>query len=106
MERISLSPQAMKLQNLYKQNSAKMTENVAETKSSKSFGEFLTESVQEANSSQVQADQSITDFLGGKGVGVHETMLAVEKAEISMKLLLQVRNKAVEAYREIMKMQV
>lgn len=73
---------------------------------SKSFGEMLSESIQEANQVQANADTQMAGFLSGESNGLHKTMLALEKADISMRLMVQVRNKAVEAYREIMRMQV
>ena len=69
-----------------------------------SFSDFLKESVADVNKTQVQADESITKLLNGEqGAGMHETMLAVEQADLKMRLMVQVRNKAVEAYREIMR---
>ncbi|RLC24368.1 MAG: flagellar hook-basal body complex protein FliE [Deltaproteobacteria bacterium] len=50
------------------------------------------------------ADQSIVDLLDGKA-DIPETMLALQKVDVSMRLLLTVRNKVIEAYREIMHMQ-
>ena len=70
------------------------------------FGRLLLNSLSEINKSQTSADKQVANFLSGNGGGLHETLLALEKADISMRLLVQVRNKAVEAYREIMRMQV
>ena len=49
-------------------------------------------------------DQSIGDLLQGKA-DIHETMIALQKSDISMRTFLAVRNKVIEAYREIMRMQ-
>ena len=69
-----------------------------------SFSDFLKESVADVNKTQVKADQSVASLLSGEpGSGLHETMLAVEQADLKMRLMVQVRNKAVEAYREIMR---
>ena len=104
MDKISFSPAALRR---FDTGTVSRTAEAA-TKSEKtvSFGEWLEKSVAEVNESQVKSDNSIADFLTGKGSGLHETMMAVEKADISMRLLVQVRNKAVEAYKEIMRMQV
>jgi len=72
----------------------------------KSFGEMFSDSIKEANNIQASADTSMASFLSGESNGLHKTMLALEKADISMRLMVQVRNKAVEAYREVMRMQV
>ena len=58
------------------------------------------------NQLQQNADQSIQGLATGQSKGLHEVMIAVEKASISFQLLNQVRNKAVEAYQEIMRMPV
>jgi len=51
-----------------------------------------------------EADKKIIEMLKGKA-SVHETMIALQKAEISMRVLLSIRNKLLEAYKEIMHMQ-
>lgn len=53
-----------------------------------------------------QADQSILQANTGGPAALHDVMIAMEKADISMRLMIQVRNKAVDAYKEIMRMQV
>jgi flagellar hook-basal body complex protein FliE len=53
---------------------------------------------------QHQADQSIDHVVQGK-IGVHEGMLAINNADLSLRMLVQVRNKVMEAYREVMRMQ-
>lgn len=70
------------------------------------FGKFLEEMVSKVNQQQTSADQSIQSLATGESKGLHEVMLAVEKASISFQMLTQVRNKAVEAYQEIMRMPV
>ena len=72
----------------------------------KSFGAFLEGSISEVNRLQQQADQAIQDLAHGSDVDIHTTMIALEKAEVSFKLMMQVRNKLLEAYREIIRMQV
>lgn len=70
------------------------------------FGKFLEEMVSKVNEQQVTADKSIQSLATGESKGLHEVMLAVEKASVSFQMLTQVRNKAVEAYQEIMRMPV
>ncbi len=52
-----------------------------------------------------EADQKVGEFAVGKRYDLHEIMIATEKAGISFKFLLQIRNKLLEAYQEIMRMQ-
>ena len=72
----------------------------------KSFGELLMESINKVNDLQKAADVSIEKLVTGKSKNIHETMLAVEKADIAFRTMNQLRMKVIESYREIMKMQV
>ncbi len=104
MDKVSLSPSAVR--QAMSPNRLKAVEKKDEAKEAQSFGEMLKNSVEDVNNTQATADKSIAEFLSGGNIGLHETMLNVEKADVSLRLLVQVRNKAVEAYREIMRMQV
>lgn len=70
------------------------------------FFSVLEKSMDEVNQNQLAADQSIKDLVAGKNKNIHETMLAIQKADLSLKTMMQVRNKVLEAYKEIMRMQV
>ena len=69
-------------------------------------GNFFEELVGKVSDMQAQADSKITNMVTGNSRELHEVMMAVEKANISFQFLTQVRNRAVEAYQEVMKMQV
>ncbi|MBW1715335.1 MAG: flagellar hook-basal body complex protein FliE [Deltaproteobacteria bacterium] len=73
-------------------------------KSSTGFGEVIKEALGKVNTLESEADRSIIDLLQGKA-DIHETMIALQKSDISMRLLLAIRGKVIEAYREIMHMQ-
>lgn len=72
----------------------------------KSFSEMLASNLMEVNSLQKEADVAVQKLASGQTKNLHETMLAVEKAEIAFKTMNQVRTKVIDAYREIMRMQV
>ena len=72
-------------------------------KGSEDFAKVITGAINRVNSSEREADRSIVDLLQGK-TDIHDTMIALQKADISMRLLLAIRNKVVDAYREIMRM--
>jgi len=72
----------------------------------KDFEALLTDSIKEVNNLQLEADKAIQELAAGKKENVHATMIAIEKASISFQMMMQVRNKIVEAYNEIMRMQV
>ena len=71
----------------------------------KSFADTLKDAVQNVNAAQKDADVKMQDLATGKNNNIHDVMLSAEKADISLKLMVQVRNKIIEAYQEIMKMQ-
>jgi flagellar hook-basal body complex protein FliE len=72
----------------------------------KSFADTLKEAVGSVNSMQKDSDKQIEQLATGKNHNVAEVMLTAEKADIALKLMVQVRNKIIEAYQEVMKMQV
>jgi flagellar hook-basal body complex protein FliE len=70
------------------------------------FGTHLKNALGEVNNLQQKADQAIQQLVGeGKG-DLQDTMIALEKADVSFRLMMQIRNKVLEAYQEIMRMQV
>ena len=69
-------------------------------------GKFFSELVSKVNEIQVQSDKAIQGLASGENKNLHEVMIAVEKSSISFQFMSQVRNKALEAYQEIMRMQV
>ncbi|MCF8057682.1 MAG: flagellar hook-basal body complex protein FliE [Bacteriovoracaceae bacterium] len=77
-----------------------------ESKGFSTFGDFLANSITEVNSLQNKANESIQKLVTGENKNIHETMLSVEKAEIAFKSMNQIRQKVLDAYREVMKMQV
>lgn len=70
------------------------------------FGQILRQKLQEVSDLQKQADQLTSQFLAGGNVELHQVMLAVEQAGLALQLTMQVRNKLVEAYQEIARMQI
>lgn len=69
------------------------------------FSERIKSAVLEVNTNQHIADESVEAVIQGK-LGIHEGMQALGKANVSLKVLAQVRNKVMAAYNEIMRMQV
>ncbi len=70
------------------------------------FAKLLDESINKVNQDQLEANSAVKDLVAGRNKNVHETLLALEKADLSLKLMMQVRNKALDAYKEIIRMQV
>ena len=70
-----------------------------------SFAKKIKAAVQDVNLKQHQADKAIEQVINGE-LGLHEGMIALGKADTSLRLLTQVRGKVMEAYKEIIRMQV
>ena len=73
---------------------------------SKSFADTLKDAVGSVNELSHAADVQQQKLATGETKNIPEVMIATEKAQIAFKLLMQVRNKVIDAYQEIMKMQV
>ncbi len=71
-----------------------------------SFDETLKQFVTDVNSLQNQASESIEKLATGEIEDVHQVMIAVNEASTAMEFMLEIRNKIVEAYQEIMRMSV
>ena len=69
-------------------------------------GKFFNELVNKVNDLQVKSDRSIQALASGENKNLHEVMISMEKASLSFQFMSQVRNKAIEAYQEVMRMQV
>lgn len=71
-----------------------------------SFSEMLGNMVQEVNGKQSAAAQAVNDLQSGQNVSLHQAMIALEEASVSFQLMVEVRNKLLESYQELMRMQV
>ncbi len=76
------------------------------TKSSESFRDVLSTMVSTVNESQQAGDRAIEKLQAGDADHLHEVMIKVEEADVSLRMLVQIRNKAQAAYEEIMRMQI
>lgn len=69
-------------------------------------GKFFSELVSKVNALQGESDKAIQGLASGENKNLHEVMISMEKASISFQFMSSVRNKALEAYQEVMRMQV
>jgi|ERR1039457_1482469 flagellar hook-basal body complex protein FliE len=69
-------------------------------------GKFFSELVSKVNDLQTTSDKAIQGLASGENKNLHEVMISMEKASVSYLFMSQVRNKAIEAYQEVMRMQV
>ena len=70
------------------------------------FGQVLNKAIDSVNRSVQEADQLAAGLASGQHANIHETMIALEKANISFRMLTKTQNKVIEAYQEIMRMQL
>lgn len=74
--------------------------------SQQKFADFLKDSLNNVMKTEADSNSLTTKMINGENVDVHQVMAAAQKSGITMQLTLEVRNKAVEAYQEIMRMQM
>ena len=72
----------------------------------KSFSDVISNAINNVNEKQINADNSIESLIKGDDITMHEVMLSMQESQLSMQLLIEVRNKMVEAYQEINKIQL
>lgn len=70
------------------------------------FQKVLSGAVQQVEDIRVSADKKVQNFLSGEGEELHNVVLETQKAEMSLELFQQMRNKVVQAYSEVMRMQM
>ena len=75
-------------------------------KNQEDFAEFLLEKIKQVDSEQKHAEEMIQALAEGKDVSLADVALSISKADLDFKLLLRIRNKIIDAYNEIMRMQI
>lgn len=70
-----------------------------------SFVDTLKETMDQVQGAQNSAQGQVSELLNGNGADLHRAMIAVEKADLSFQLMMQVRNKIVAAYQEVSRLQ-
>ena len=70
------------------------------------FSKVIQSSINQAMTAEQQSDKAIQELQSGEAKNIHEVMISVEKSDISLKMLVQFRNKALQAYEEVMRMQI
>ncbi|MDW7674460.1 MAG: flagellar hook-basal body complex protein FliE [Bacillota bacterium] len=80
--------------------------NQEDQKSTVAFDDFFKDAINNLNKLHIEADELTTKLVTGEITDLHQVMIASEKAGIALQFAIQVRNKLVEAYQEIMRMQM
>lgn len=87
-------------------NPAKIADKKASAAEGSSFGETIKKAVSGVSDLENNANEIATKLAAGDAVEIHQAMIAMQKASTALQFTIQVRNKVVEAYHEIMRMQV
>ena len=87
-------------------NEKTLSAGMGQVQKQNNFGAYLNDAIGKVNGLQLESDKLTSMFAEGKKVDLHEVMIAGQKASISLQATLEIRNKVVEAYQEIMRMQV
>ncbi len=80
------------------------TNPIVKTKSD--FAKVIQSTINQAVSAEQESDKAIASLQSGEADNLHDVMISVEKADISIKMMVQFRNKALQAYEEVMRMQI
>jgi len=70
------------------------------------FSSTLTDLIKDVNQDQISSHETMEKFVSGEGVQLHEVMIAGEKAKTSLELLMEIRNKTVDMFKELTRMPV
>lgn len=87
-------------------NNIDINKSNSDSEVSSSFSKVIGEAISKVNESQISADNKVESLIKGEDVSMHDVMLSMEESQLSMQLLIEVRNKVVEAYQEINKTQL
>jgi len=93
-------------QDLQQINSDTATQPVTATQSGGSFQNLLGNFVSEVNDKQVAAGDAIAGLMSGKNVSLHQAMISMQEASVSFQMMVEVRNKLLDSYQELMRMQI
>ena len=86
--------------------STKINPTVTSSDAQQTFANSLKDAISKVNDQQIQSDTMTEKLINGGNVELHEVMIASQKASITLNATMEVRNKVIEAYQEIMRMSV
>ncbi|MDG2212831.1 MAG: flagellar hook-basal body complex protein FliE [Verrucomicrobiota bacterium] len=100
--------QAREIQQASKAGPVETTQSVSGAGAVKGagFDDLFNQFVGEVNEKQIASTQAANDLLSGKDVPLHQAMIAMQEAGVAFQLMVEVRNKLLEGYQELMRMQI
>lgn len=82
------------------------TTSISSYEAQQSFAATLKDAIASVNDKQIQSDALTNKLINGGDVDLHEVMIAAQKASVTLNATIEIRNKAVEAYQEMMRMSI
>lgn len=92
--------------NIFNQAKDNSNHRISPHEAQKNFSKYLRESINKVNDAQLHSDKMTEKLALGEPVDLHDVMISAQKANISLQATIEIRNKVIEAYQEIMRMQV
>ncbi len=105
MPRIDQLP-SVNLRELVDKNKSAKTDNSLPGAEVKDFGETISDFVQAVDDAQKNASVETADIIQGKSQNLHQAMASLEESRLSFQLMIEIRNKLLESYKEVQRMQV
>lgn len=82
------------------------TENQVQKSNEIDFFQFLNKELNKINDTQIKAEKAAMDLITGEATDIHQVMIATEEARLSLELAVGIRNKLVDAYQELTRLQI
>lgn len=82
------------------------TEKISGEKRSQSFADVLTDAINGVDETMKTSDMKVQEFIAGETDNVHDVMIQMQRAQLSFDMMVEVRNKVVETYQEVSRMQI
>lgn len=82
------------------------TENQVQKSNEIDFFQFLNKELNKVNDTQIKAEKAAMDLITGEATDIHQVMIATEEARLSLELAVGIRNKLVDAYQELTRLQI
>lgn len=97
---------AVKISDLVNQNQKPSAKKIEQDLPVKDFGQTIKDFVQAVNQDQIKAEKEVADVIQGKSENLHQATAMMEEARLSFQLMIEIRNKLLESYQHLERMQV
>ena len=98
--------ESVNLNQLIDQGKSKQKVDLSKELGEKDFGETISDFVKAVNQSQIDSEGAIRDVIEGKSENIHQAMATAEEAKLSFQLMIEIRNRLLDSYKEIQRLQV